>query len=224
MKIRINNTEIFYEKAGSGPPLILLHGNGENGKIFDKALPLLSERYTVYTPDTRGHGRSAAVTEYHYDDMVEDLRCFIETLGLSRPACYGFSDGGIICLLAASAYPELLGPIVVSGANLNPSGLKNGWGVLFGAIYRLSRDPKMKMLFSEPDITEEMLGRITVPVSVLAGSRDLIKEEQTRAIASGIKKSRLRILPHQGHASYIVHKSRIGELIIEELEALEKMN
>lgn len=55
MILKINNIDLFYEKFGSGTPIILVHGNGENHNIFDKIIPLLSELFTVYAIDLRGH-------------------------------------------------------------------------------------------------------------------------------------------------------------------------
>lgn len=94
MIFQVNNGHLYYEKSGAGRPLILLHGNGEMHKIFDKAIPILAENFTVYAIDSRGHGQSQPVLEYHYADMAEDIKCFIEALELKNPMLYGFSDGG----------------------------------------------------------------------------------------------------------------------------------
>ena len=123
MEISVNNTTLYYEKAGGGAPLILLHGNGESHEIFREAIPLLAEHFTVYTPDTRGHGNSAPAAQLHYTDMADDLAAFIDALGLGQPAVYGFSDGGIAAILLALRYPERVSRIAASGANLRPQGL-----------------------------------------------------------------------------------------------------
>lgn len=214
MKIAVNGIELFYEKTGSGTPLIMLHGNGETHKIFNKAAPLLAERFTVYCIDTRGHGSSSPVSEYHYLDMAEDVRLFIEALNLEAPVLYGFSDGGIIGLILASRYPKLLSRLIVSGASLNPNSTTPGWIRLFKIIYKLSKDPKMKLMLSEPDITAEMLSKIEIPVAVLAGERDMIIESHTRALAEGIPSSTLEILPGEKHGSYIIRKEKIAHLIL----------
>ena len=49
---------LFYIEQGSGEPLILLHGNGENGAYFSNQISFFSKRYRVIVPDTRGHGQS----------------------------------------------------------------------------------------------------------------------------------------------------------------------
>lgn len=217
MKCQVNGVNLYYEKAGTGPALLLLHGNGETHAIFDKAIPLLAEKFTVYALDSRGHGESDSISEYHYMDMAEDVRCFIEQQELHRPALYGFSDGGIIGLLLASNHPKLMSRLIVSGANTVPDGLHKGWDVLFRLMFTVSRDPKMKMMLSEPDITTEMLKKIESSVMVLAGSRDMIKKSHTRYIAENIQNSRLNILQDEGHGSYIVHSEKIAEIILRSL-------
>lgn len=215
MIIEVNGVSLFYEKRGRGRPLILLHGNGETHKIFDKALSLLSESFTVYAIDSRGHGESSLPESFHYDDMAEDVRCFIEKLGLEKPVLYGFSDGGIIGLLLAAEYPELLSSLIVSGANTTPYGIRDGWRKFFALLARRVKDPKMDMMLKEPAITSQMLQRISVPTLVLAGSHDMVKRSDTEFIAKSISGSTLRIIKHAGHGSYIVHKKRIAKIILD---------
>ena len=108
MYIDINNVKLYYDVVGIGSPLILIHGNGESHEIFDEAVKLLSEHFTCYLLDSRGHGQSQKVSEYHYADMAEDVYQFIQALSLHNITFYGFSDGGIIGLLLASRYPDCL--------------------------------------------------------------------------------------------------------------------
>ena len=214
MKLHVNGLDLFYEKSGEGKPLILLHGNTETHRIFDRAIPLLAARYTVYAIDSRGHGESDKVERYHYDDMKEDVRCFIEQLQLTRPLLCGASDGAIIGLILASAYPALLSGLIACGANTKPSGIRDGWMKFFAFANSKVNDPRMDMMLTEPNITAEMLQRIAVPTLVLAGGHDMIKRADTEFIAASIKNSELRILPLQGHTSYISHRKRIAKLIL----------
>ena len=59
MNVQVNGVILYYEKQGSGPPLVLLHGNGEDGRIFDRTAEVLAPHYTVYTIDSRCHGKSS---------------------------------------------------------------------------------------------------------------------------------------------------------------------
>ena len=218
MICRVNNTNLYHEKYGAGRPLLLLHGNGETHKIFDKATPLLAEHFTVYAIDSRGHGQSDAVMEYHYDDFAEDIRCFINDLKLERPILYGFSDGGIVGLLLAAKYPQLLSQIIISGANITPDGIRAGWLKLFRFINAIVKDPKITMMLKEPNITAEMLGCIVIPTTVLAGSRDMVKQNHTQYIADNIPNSKLHILMGEGHGSYVLHSTKIVKLILDAIK------
>lgn len=215
MNITVNNVNLYYEVAGSGAPLVMVHGNGETHAIFDKALPLLAEHFTCYLLDSRGHGQSQPVTEYHYADMAEDVFQFIQALGLEHVTYYGFSDGGIIGLLLASKHPKLLEKMIISGANTRPDAVVKRIVRLFKVINFLHKNPLFELMLTEPHITKEQLQAIETPTLVLAGSKDLVLEEDTRFIAESIPHATLRILPGESHTSYIVHKEKIAELILD---------
>lgn len=218
MDCYVNGMRLYYEVQGGGRPLILLHGNGQTHGIFDRAAPLLAQHFTVYAPDSRGHGRSGPVKEYRYTDMAEDFKGFLEVLGLERPILYGFSDGGIIALLLAGTYPKLLSRIVVSGANTEVEGIRGGWLTLFRAINALVKEPKMDMMLQPPGISTDLLRKIVIPTTVLAGSRDMVRQAHTRYIAENIPGSTLRILPGENHGSYVVHSAKIAELILDSVQ------
>ena len=215
MNITVNNVNLYYEVAGSGAPLVMVHGNGESHAIFDKAVPLLAEHFTCYLLDSRGHGQSQPVTEYHYADMAEDVFQFIQALHLEHVTYYGFSDGGIIGLLLAGKHPKLLEKMIISGANTRPDAVVKRIVRLFKVINFLHKNPLFELMLTEPHITKEQLQAIETPTLVLAGSKDLVLEEDTRFIAESIPHATLRILPGESHTSYIVHKEKIAELILD---------
>ena len=124
MYIQVDGQVLYYEKTGEGKPLIMLHGNNESHEIFNEAVEILSESYTVYAIDSRGQGLSAVCDEYHYLDMAYDVIKFIEAENINRPILYGFSDGGIIGLMVARMISDKLDKLIVSGVNLTPNGLK----------------------------------------------------------------------------------------------------
>lgn len=215
MQINVNNLNLYYTVTGSGVPLIMLHGNGEDHTIFNEAIELLSKHFTVYAIDTRGHGQSDKVAELHYNDMAEDIRAFIEKLKLEKPILYGFSDGGIVGLLLAIKYPELLAKVIGSGVNVNPGGLVKGWHFIFKIIYFFGRSSQFKLMLTEPDITKEELEKIKIPVYLTGGSKDMIRQKHMQEIAENIPGAKLTIFPGEKHGSYIIHSSKIAEYILE---------
>lgn len=209
MYIQLNGQILYYEKTGEGKPVILVHGNGETHKIFDALIPKLARRYEVYAIDSRGHGQSADAQELHYEDMAEDVATFVRALGLNAPALYGFSDGGIIGLIAASKYPGLFSALAVSGANLTPSGLKFLPRLGMRLKYLKKKSPLLRLMLKEPHITKNDLSKITIPVLVTAGSKDMIKKRETKRIASRLPNATLKILYGETHASYVVHSDKL---------------
>ena len=212
MIVHVNGVDLYYEKTGTGRPLVMVHGNGEDHTIFLEAVNVLKDRFTCYCVDSRGHGYSSKVSELHYDDMAGDMIGFLEKLDLRDAVFYGFSDGGIIGLLAAARCSRIT-TLIVSGANLTPDGVKGSLKLLVRVLYAFKKDPKLVLMLNEPHISDELLRSIKARTLVLAGSRDLVTEAETRQIAAGIPGAELRILPGEGHGSYIVHKETIGRII-----------
>ena len=73
MFITVNGLQLFYEQTGTGQPLVLVHGNGEDHTIFDEAVEYLKDSYTCYAIDSRNHGKSESSSELHYEQMVCSL-------------------------------------------------------------------------------------------------------------------------------------------------------
>ena len=220
MWINVNGIMMYYEMHGSGRPLIMLHGNSEDHTIFYDSRVLLSKHFTVYTMDSRGHGHSTRVEELHYCDMADDMIAFMDQLDLRDVIFYGFSDGGIIGLLAAMRC-DRIGMLITSGANLTPAGVMAPFRLITKAAYAVTKDPKMKLMLDEPDISTDELAQIKVPTVVMAGEKDLVLGKETAKIAMAIPGAKLRIIPGEGHGSYIVHKSRIADIIMEETGILK---
>ncbi len=210
MEICVNHTTLFYEKAGEGKPLILLHGNGETHEIFSALIPPLAERFTVYAVDTRGHGQSAPVSEYHYEDMAADIAAFCAALGLQSPAVYGFSDGGIAALLLSLRFPHLPARIAVSGANLDPRGLKRDFLRAVKKEFAKTQAPLLRLILEEPHIPVRELKKIAVPVLVTAGERDIVRNAHTRKIAAALPHAALRCFRGETHDSYVVHSALLA--------------
>lgn len=213
MYLKVKDITLYYQKKGKGPALIMLHGNGEDHRIFDKSVKILKRYFTVYTIDTRGHGRSSKVKDYHYKDMAEDVYEFIRRLKLEKPILYGFSDGGIVGLLLASKYPDLLSKLVISGANTKPSGMKRKWLWLFRLTYLFRPTPECKLMLTEPHITERMLQSIQILVYMTVGSKDMISVKDTKYIYKNIPNCRIKVFRGEDHGSYIIHSEKIGKFL-----------
>lgn len=213
MKITVNNININYEISGKGKPIILLHGNSETHHIFDVLVEKLKENYKVYAIDSRCHGESDNPKDISYDLMASDVIELIKKLKIEKPILYGFSDGGIIGLLIAVNEPELLSKLIISGANINPEGMKKSMLHLSKIIYFFTRNKLFKMMIKEPNIKIEDLKKIKTPTVVLAGEKDVILSEHTKLIADNINGSTLEIIPNENHGSYIINSNKLYDII-----------
>ena len=206
----INGVSLVAEIEGTGKPVLLIHGNGESHGIFSKCIRQLADAgYEVIGPDSRGQGANPPLPEYHYADMAEDMYQLIRELGLTKPAVYGFSDGGIIALMLELMHPGTAGILAISGTNLSPQGIVHS----FLEEFKDNKEPLVRLMLTEPDIRPEELEKINIPVLVTAGAGDLILREETEKIARYLPDSELVILEGEDHGSYIEGSEIIGEML-----------
>lgn len=200
--------QLYYEERGCGEPLILLHGNGEDGSYFVHQLNYFSRRYRVITMDTRGHGKSQrGEGPFTIRRFAEDLLAFMDEHEIPAAHLLGFSDGGNIALCFALAHPERVKRLILNGANLHARGVKPAVQLPIEIGYRIARlfakrDPKAQrkvellgLMVNDPNIDPAELKNLTMPTLVIAGTKDMIREDHTRLIAGNLPNSRLVLLP-----------------------------
>ena len=89
------DVKLYYKEAGKGFPLILLHGNGENGGYFEHQIGYFQDKYRVIALDTRGHGKSPRGEKpFTIRQFAEDLHDFMDEQEIEKAHILGFSDGG----------------------------------------------------------------------------------------------------------------------------------
>ncbi|MFE4971435.1 alpha/beta fold hydrolase [Kitasatospora sp. NPDC056651] len=116
---------LAYLDAGSGEPLVLLHGGLLDHRSWGDQLPALLPEYRVIAPDVRGHGASdnASGPFRPADDLADLLR----HLGLGPLVVVGLSMGGTIALDLALEHPELVGALVISGNGTSEPEFTDPW-------------------------------------------------------------------------------------------------
>ena len=108
-----DGTEIAYERSGSGPPLVMVHGSWLSRGTWNPMLPQLAESLRVITYDRRGHGKSDRPSgQGSVQEDVADLAALIENLEIGPAWVFGQSFGGSITLRLAGERPDLLRGIV----------------------------------------------------------------------------------------------------------------
>ncbi len=209
----MNGITLNYEVCGSGRPLILLHGNGEDLHIFDKGIEQLKGRFTCFAVDSRDHGMSSPCPELHYSDMADDMVAFMDRLNLENVLFYGFSDGGIIGMLAAMRTDRIT-TLVISGANVTPDGVSPKLKRFMKIMNRFALDSKLALMLNEPHITAEDLRKIHAKTLVLAAEREAVTDAETKFIAANIPGAKLHFIKGEDHGSYIVNSTKFVKYLI----------
>lgn len=110
--IPINGTHLYYEQAGSGHPLVLIHGFTLTTQMWDEQFAIFARHYRVIRYDMRGFGRSDQPTEEPFT-AVDDLCALLDVLGVGSTFVLGLSRGGSVAIDFALAYPERTSALVL---------------------------------------------------------------------------------------------------------------
>ncbi|MGY1632765.1 alpha/beta fold hydrolase [Geodermatophilus sp. SYSU D01186] len=114
---------ISYRSGGSGDDLLLLlHGLGATGAVWDRLLPLVEASWpgSWAVPDLRGHGRSVAEPPYGYAVHAADVASLAVALGAGRVTVLGHSFGGVVgAVLAGGWYGVEVARVVAVGVKID---------------------------------------------------------------------------------------------------------
>jgi 3-oxoadipate enol-lactonase len=107
--IAINQTHLYYEIAGAGQAVVLIHGLGSSTRDWEAQVPELAKSYQVITLDLRGHGRSdRPAGPYQIPMFAADLAGLLEALGVASAHIVGLSLGGGVAFQFALDYPSMV--------------------------------------------------------------------------------------------------------------------
>lgn len=198
-------------EKGTGEPFILLHGNGEDSTYFTAQIDYFSQFYRVLALDTRGHGKTPRGDRpFTIRQFAEDLREWMDRAAIPAANILGFSDGGNIAMVFAIRYPDRVKCLVLNGANLNPAGVKAHVqipieiGYKTAAVFaRISSRAKRRaellgLMVLDPALEESALRKIQAKTLVIAGTRDIIREQHTKQIYHSLPNAEL-VLIEGGH-------------------------
>jgi pimeloyl-ACP methyl ester carboxylesterase len=137
--VRINGIEVAYSEAGEGGcPFVLVHGLTGHRDDFIDCVPDLARAGRVLVPDLRGHGDSTHTgrpDSFHFEQLVDDLRAFLDAVGVDRCDLLGHSFGGMVVLRFTLRYPERVASLVLMNtAPFAPDGYSRDVFVKAGEI------------------------------------------------------------------------------------------
>lgn len=137
----VNGTSLYYEMAGDGEAVVLLHGLGGDTRYWQVVFDRLAPQYQVMRYDMRGFGRSALPTTEPYTH-ADDLKALLAYLGIAHTHLMGHSFGGSQAIQFALAYPAATRALVlisndVPGAQGQPPAAPAedaAWAAAFAAL------------------------------------------------------------------------------------------
>lgn len=105
--VQVGELAVHVAEAGSGEPLVLLHGWPQHWYCWHRVVPLLADRYRLVMPDLRGHGWTDAPSGgYDKEQLATDLLGLLDAMELPRVGLIGHDWGGWTGFLACLRAPE----------------------------------------------------------------------------------------------------------------------
>ena len=213
--VAIDGAKIYYEEYGKGEPLLLIHGNNGSIESMGNQIDYFKTKYRVIIADNRGQGKSELKTDsLTYTQITKDWEGLVNHLKLDSISIIGWSDGGIVALQMGISGKTKIKKMVAMGANLRPDGV-NSWAINDVSKTREMIVSKIKvkdnsenwdlgnqlagLLLNQTNIPTKDLSKIKAKVLVIAGDRDVIRNEHTVEIFENIPKAQLCIMPAETH-------------------------
>ena len=112
--LRANDVELYYETAGGGPPVLLIHGLGSSTRDWEYQIQEMAQSYRVIAVDVRGHGRSSKPHgPYSVAQFAHDLATLLCRLNAAPAHLVGLSMGGMIAFQMAVDSPQVVRSLVI---------------------------------------------------------------------------------------------------------------
>jgi 3-oxoadipate enol-lactonase len=135
----VNGTQLYYESAGSGHPLVLVHGSMLDTCMWDDQFEPFAQHYTVIRCDVRGFGKSALPTGEPYA-RPDDLKSLLDYLEIAHAYIIGLSMGGGIAIDFALTYPQATDALILVDSRLGGWQSEPEYAALQNAVRARAKD------------------------------------------------------------------------------------
>lgn len=225
----VNGINMYYEKYGTGKPLVLIHGGGSTIQTtFGTIIPLLVKHRNVIAMELQAHGRSSDRNQdSSFEQDADDVAGLLKNLNIEKAEIFGFSNGGTTAVQMAIRHPKLVVKLVLAAALCTrdgvapsfwdfmkhaslenmPQQLQNAFLAVVPDTEKLkimhNRDAKRMVNFE--DIPSENISVIKSPALIIVGDKDVIKPEHAIKMFRQMENAELVIIPG-------IHGEYIGEI------------
>ncbi len=234
----IRGYSLHYRVIGTGTPLVLIHGYGVSGRVWQPTLRYLAQQHQVFVVDLPGHGYSTYVNPWRLREIAPLLAAWLRELHLPPVALLGQSTGGSIAIHLAASAPELVGRLILVSSTGVPlqagllrltvrsvySFFQPGNGTYPLTLIRDVLIPRPRLFWqaaqevAHSDFRAE-LASITMPTLIIWGKHDaLIPISIGYALQAALPHARFVILPNCGHRPMLAEPATFSKIILEFLE------
>jgi pimeloyl-ACP methyl ester carboxylesterase len=207
----------WYQQRGGGDSLVLLHPGMADANAFAPNIDALADRFHVYTPERRGHGRTPDVDgPITYEGMARDTIDFIETIVRGPAHLLGCSDGAIVALTTALLRPDLVRRLVLVAGVFH----RDGWHPS-AVSWPDGLDPdsvpgKMaRMHGSEPTLSVADLAGVESRTLVMVGDDDEVSLEHAVEMYRGLPDGELAVVPGTSHGLLVEKPGLCNTMVID---------
>src|SRR5438309_7386136 len=185
-QVEIGGRRVAYQRAGTGPPLLLLHGFVGDSRDWRRQLEGLSDEFTVVAWDAPGCGRSSDPPEtFRMPEYADCLAEFVEAIGLGRPHVLGLSFGGALALELFRRHPTIPKTLLLASAYA-------GWA---GSLPAEVVEQRVQMVLREADLPSDQWVPGWLP-GLLTESASQEMVEEVVAIMSDVRPAGRRATMH----------------------------
>ena len=244
MIINVNDLQMNFQVFGAGPPLVILHGWGDNSSSWQTVAELLASRYQVFVVDLPGFGGSdAPPVAWSVDEYREVIEGFISEMELESPVLMGHSHGGkIACELILHGL-EAKALILVASSGLDLPGFEvrlkiysfklAKWLLLRCGSWGQKKLEELRGRVGSRDYQEagalrdtmvkvvnhklfDTLSNVKVPTLIIWGSKDsTLPMEQAKLFRKLIPASYIRVLWDATHHPHLEQALELSEIVTE---------
>ena len=234
----VSGQRLFYRIVGAGSPLVLLHGHGASGLIWQRVFPFLAQHYQVIVVDLPGYGRSRFTGTWRLREIAPLLVRWLQQMELQPVRLIGHSMGGAIAIHLAASAPELVDRLILVNAAGLPlrdqlpilaarsigSFFQPGNGSFPPQVLRDHLLTSTRLLWQsaletvKSDFRAE-LALISLPTLIIWGDRDLLLPLALgRELHTALPHATLVTMPQCGHRPMLGEPAAFSQIVLRFLQ------
>jgi pimeloyl-ACP methyl ester carboxylesterase len=221
---RDSEVTIEYAARGAGQrtPLLLTHGYGQSGRMWDGNLPTLARDRRVITWDLRGHGGTDAPDDpaaYTHDACLGDIEALLEATESDHAVLGGQSLGGFLSLAFALEHPDRVAGLVLvdTGPGFRDDDARDRWNI---AARERPDGPRRELLVQHDAAVLDGLGRISAPSLIVVGAEDELFLPASEVMERRIPGARRLVIDGAGHAPNLDAPNEFNPAVNDFLEGM----